>query len=217
MQSSVDISSDNVITLYNNQRHNKDHHLQHPSQSSPGQEKEIYHQEESEVTLTCPQRKFSSRDHYYHIPKSEHQPTVIKTTDVTDGEIFSAVGRTAIQRNQRILKKEEISDLQETADENIRVKRRKGRYTTDKQKVYNICRRSKGKIGFKAERIKDRTFAIKQDDSKDSPEGRPLFCTTIRNNDSNKSILDSVNYFVLCLSLSLCINLCIISTTSQIV
>ena len=90
----------------------------------------------------------------------------------------------------------------------MRIKRRKGRQATDKQKVYNIRQRNKGDIDFEAERIEDDTFEMKQGDRDNNPEDKhteqpdltfenvdciPHFpnnissClgTTIRNNDGN--------------------------------
>ena len=100
----------------------------------------------------------------------EDQPIVLKTNEVTHKESLSTVGRTAIQRNQRILKKLEVSDLEEAADSDMRVKQRKGRQATGERKTCNIRQRSRGDIDFEAERIEDHIFAMKQGDQSCIPE-----------------------------------------------
>ena len=64
--------------------------------------------------------------------KSEYQPRVIKTIEVTDEESLATVDTAAVQRNQRILNKVEVSDSEETADGDMRVKRRNRRQAKDK-------------------------------------------------------------------------------------
>ena len=207
-QSNTDISSNDAIAQGSSQRFNRDHQQQRQSQNSPEQERKTYHQVESEKLAACSQSQ-----------ESEYQPRVIKTIEVTDKDSLSTVGRTAVQRNQRILKKVEVSDLEESTDSDMRVKQRKGNQATGKRKIYDICQRSRGDVDFEAERIKDHTFAIKQgdqgyvpaDEHRDQPNltlwnvdciprfSNNISChlgTTIRNNDDNENIVASVNYFV---------------------
>ena len=52
----------------------------------------------------------------------------------------------------------------------MRVKQRKGRQATDKQKIYSMHLRNRGDIDFEAERIEDHIFATTQGDQDDIPE-----------------------------------------------
>ena len=142
----------------------------------------------------------------------ECQPRVIKTIEITNKESLSTVGRTTVQRKQRTLKKVEVSDLEESADGNMRVKWRKGRHATGERKVYNMRQRNKGDIDFEAGRFEDHTFAVKQGGRGYSPADKhaeqpdltlgsveciecfpknisSLLGTTIRNNNDNQNIV----------------------------
>ena len=114
--------------------------------------------------------------------------------------------------NQRLLKKVEVSDLEEIADGDMKVKQRKGKHATGERKVCNMHQSNREDIDFEAERTEDRKFAMKQDNRSYSPEDQhteqpdltlknvdcipsfpnnisSLLGTTIRNNDGNRNIV----------------------------
>ena len=114
--------------------------------------------------------------------------------------------------NQRLLKKVEVSDLEEIAAGDIKVKQRKGKHATGERKVCNMHQSNREDIDFEAERTEDRKFAMKQDNRSYSPEDQhteqpdltlknvdcipsfpnnisSLLGTTIRNNDDNRNIV----------------------------
>ena len=59
-----------------------------------------------------------------------YQSRLIKSTKVKEKESLSRVGRTPVRWNQRILKKMEVSALEEAADGDVIVKQRNGRQAT---------------------------------------------------------------------------------------
>lgn len=59
-----------------------------------------------------------------------YQSRLIESTKVKEKESLSRVGRTPVRWNQRILKKVEVSALEEAADGDVIVKRRNGRQAT---------------------------------------------------------------------------------------
>ena len=114
--------------------------------------------------------------------------------------------------NQRLLKKVEVSDLEEIADGDMKVKQRKGKHAAGERKVCNMHQSNRENIDFEAKRTEDRKFAMKQDNRSYSPEDQhteqpdltlknvdcipsfpnnisSLLGTTIRNNDDNRNIV----------------------------
>ena len=110
--------------------------------------------------------------------------------------------------------------MEETANGNMRVKQSKRRQATCERQVYNVHQRNREDINSEAERIEDHKFAMKQGNRGYSPEDEhteqpdltlknvncipsfpnnisSLLATTIRNNDDNQNIVDSVNYYML--------------------
>ena len=218
-QSSADISSDNSVAKSNCPKYNRDHHQQHREENFQSSTDIL---SDNAIAQSNSQRYIGDHDQQcqsMNSPEKERKTFHRVESEKPAACTQSTVGRTAVQRNQRILKKVEVSDLEETADGDMRVKQRKGGQATGERKNDNMRQRSRGDIDFEAVKNEEHVFAMKHGDQgyiqADEHTVKPdltlgnmdciprfrnnifsLLGTTIRNNDDNQNIVGSVNYFV---------------------